>query len=140
MLGSAAQDAFIGRSVIAIVTTVRADGAPSSSMIAFARRDDRIYFTTTTSRWKGRMLARDARCTLAVLNPHEPWSYVAVDGMVVVHYDNPAELRALLLSAADHPDYAWSRSEAEAMMSAPERAVYELVPGRVSGVVFPPSS
>ncbi|HAN36865.1 MAG TPA: hypothetical protein DCQ52_16010 [Acidimicrobiaceae bacterium] len=139
MLGSAEQDEFVSRSVIAIVTTVRQDGSPSSSMVSFARLGDRLYFTTTMNRAKARMLQRDPHAALTVLNPHEPWSFVSVDGTVVIHRDNPAALRALILDRVDHPDYRWSRSEVEQMIDGPGRAMFELVPSRVSGVVFPPT-
>lgn len=137
MIGTAAQDAFISRSVIAILTTVRPDGSPSSSMVSFARRDDRLYFTTTVNRHKGRMLARDPRCTLTILNPSEPWSFVAVDGSVIIHEDNPADLRALVLELVERPDFPWSRADIEQMITGPGRAMYEFVPTRVSGVVMP---
>lgn len=137
MLGSAAQDEFIARSITAIVVTVRADGSPASSMVSFARLDDRLFFTTTMDRAKARMLVRDPRAALTILSPHEPWSFVSVEGSVTIHHDNPAELRELILERADHPDYPWSRSEIEQMITGPGRAMFELIPTRVSGVVFP---
>ena len=81
-------------------------------MVSFARLGDRLYFTTTMNRAKARMLQRDPHAALTVLNPHEPWSFVSVDGTVVIHRDNP---------------------------DGPGRAMFELVPSRVSGVVFPPT-
>lgn len=137
MLGSADQDDFITRSLIAVVTTVRADGSPSSSMVSFARRNDHLYFTTTLDRLKGRTLQHDPRLSLTVLNPHEPWSYMCVEGQVTIHRDNPTELRDLILALVDHPDYPWPRDEVEAMLTAPGRAMFELLPNRVTGVVFP---
>jgi PPOX class probable F420-dependent enzyme len=138
MLGTENEDAFVSRSVIALVTTVRSNGTPSTSMVSFARRGDRLFFTTTLDRVKGRSLVRDPRCGITVVNPHEPWSFVSVEGEVVIHSDNPAELRQLILDLVDHPDYPWSRDEVEPMVVAPRRAIFELVPHRVSGVVFPP--
>ncbi len=137
MLGSAEQDQFVSRSIIAIVTTLRRDGSPSSSMVSFARRSDHLIFTTTMDRAKARMLTNDHRAAMTVLNPHEPWSFVTVEGTVTIHRDNPAELRRLILDGADHPDYPWSRTEVEEMISGLGRAMFELVPHRVSGVVMP---
>lgn len=136
MLGSVEQDDFVSRSIIAIVATVRSDGSPSSSMVSFARRGDHLFFTTTIDRAKGKMLARDPGAGLTVLNPHEPWSFVSVDGDGMIHRDNPLELRELVLSSVDHPDYPWTRSDVESMISGPGRAMFELIPTRVSGVVF----
>jgi PPOX class probable F420-dependent enzyme len=140
MLGSSEHDAFIARSVTAIVTTIRADGSSASSMVAFARRDDRLFFTTGLQRAKARMLQRDARATVVVLNQHEPWSFVSIEGDVIIHRDNPSELRQLILDAVDHPDYVWSREFTETAITADGRAMFELVPRRVSGVVAPRES
>ena len=137
MLGSFDQDEFVTRSIIAIVTTLRRDGSPSSSMVSFARRGDHLFFTTTMERAKGKMLANDPRATITILNPHEPWSFVTVDGKVTIHRDNPPELQQLILDGADHPDYPWPRTDIEQMISAPGRAIFELVSNRVSGVVMP---
>lgn len=137
MIGTQDQDAFVSRSVIALVTVVRSSGCPSTSMVSFARAGDRLFFTTTLDRLKGRALARDPRCSLTILNPHEPWSFVSVDGAVVIHRDNPTELRALILDSAGHPDYPWTREEIEPLLVAPGRAMFELTPQRVTGVVLP---
>ena len=106
-------------------------------MVSFARLGDRLFFTTTMDRAKAKMLVRDPRATLAILNSHEPWSFVSVEGDVTIHYDNPVELRELILQSTDHPDNPWSRTEVEQMITAPGRAMFELIPNRISGVVFP---
>ena len=98
---------------------------------------DRLFFTTTLDRVKGRSLVRDPRCTVTVINPREPWSFVAVEGHVVVHFDNPPELRQLILDLVDHPDYPWTQDEVRPMVEAQRRAIFEVVPDRVSGVVSP---
>ena len=138
MIGTEDHDAFVSRSVIGLVTTVRSDGTPSTSMVSFARRGNRLYFTTTLDRVKGRSLVRDPRCGITILNPHEPWSFVNVEGEVVIHRDNPIELRQLILDLVEHPDYPWSREEITPMLESVGRAMFELVPHRVSGVVLPP--
>ena len=48
MIGSEAQDAFVGRSMIAIATTIRTDGSPSSSMVSFVRDGDAVVGVETT--------------------------------------------------------------------------------------------
>jgi hypothetical protein len=78
MLGSPEQDYFVSRGIIAMPTTVRRDGSPASSMVSYARRGDRVFFTTTLG----------------------------------------------------------AQAEIEQMISAPGRAVFELAPTRVSGVLL----
>ena len=68
------------------------------------------------------MLANDPRATITVLNPHEPWSFVTVDGKITIHRDNPPELQQMILDGADHPDYPWPHTDIEQMISAPGRA------------------
>jgi PPOX class probable F420-dependent enzyme len=138
MLGTSEQDAFVSRSVAALVTTLRADGSPASSMVSFARKGDSLYFSTTIHRLKGKTLARDPRASITIVNPHEPWSFVSVEGRVTIHKDNPLDLRDFCLDYwASHPDYAWSRAEVARLMANSGRAVFELKPSRVSGTVFP---
>lgn len=93
MIGTPEFDAFISDSTTAIATTVRKDGTPASSMIGYARDGDRLYFSTTTDRVKGRTLARDPRIVLCVINTNAPNSFVSLEGAVTVHLDNPAHLR-----------------------------------------------
>ena len=72
MIGSEDLDAFVSRSQTAIVTTMRKDGSPSSSMIGDARDGDRLLFSTTVDRVKGRTLARDRRAAICIINENEP--------------------------------------------------------------------
>lgn len=136
MIGTPAQDALITRSVIALVTTLRADGSPTNSMVSFARRGDQLYFTTTLDRVKGRILAHDPRVGLVILNPHEPWSFVSVEGRVTIHRDNPEELRELILSLTEHVDFPWEGDAVNKMITGPGRAMFQVTVDRVSGAVF----
>ena len=144
MIGTPEFDAFISGATTAIATTVRRDGSPASSMIGYARDGDRLYFSTTTDRVKGRTLARDPRIVLGVVNENAPNSFVAVEGTVTVHLDNPRELRERMYRYWDalrpqHPDglgAAMEREQTEAMFTEPGRAIYEVTPTRVSGTII----
>jgi len=50
MIGTAEQDAFINKNKWGVVTTLRADGTPSNSVIFYARDGDDLVFSTTKSR------------------------------------------------------------------------------------------
>lgn len=144
MLGSDKVDAFITRSFTGIVTTVRRDGTPASSMVSYARLGDRLYFSTALDRLKGRSLARDPRLVLCAVNDLEPNSYASVEGQVVIHRDNPKDLHERMFAfwagfVERHPASPWAafgRKSLEKMWAEPGRAIFELLPARVSGQVF----
>ena len=58
MLGSADLDAFVSHSYLALVTTTRKDGSPSSSMVGCGRDGDSLLFSAQVDRLRGRTLAR----------------------------------------------------------------------------------
>ena len=60
-----------------------------------------------------------------------------MEGDIVIHRDNPPDLRQIFLDRVDHPDYPWSREEIEPMLVAPSRAIFELIPSRVTSVLLP---
>ncbi len=143
MIGSEEIDAFVSRSQTAIVTTVRTNGSPSSSMIGFARVGDRLLFSSTVDGVRGRTLARDPRAAMCVINENEPNAFAAVEGTVTIHTDNPTELHEQMFAyrdgLVDHfPMGFWATAGHEAvgkMWAEPGRAVYELTPTRVSGMI-----
>jgi PPOX class probable F420-dependent enzyme len=137
MIGAAEHDDFIARSVIAIVSTLRSDGSPSTSMVCFARHGDRLLFSTTMSKAKAKMLKRDGRAAMTILNADDPLSFVSVEGDVTIHEDNPIELREIFLKSTAHPSFPMGAAEVEMVIAQPGRAMFELVPTRVSGVVTP---
>jgi hypothetical protein len=69
ILGTPDLDRFISQSRWAITTTVRRDGSPASSMVGYARVDDRLLFSSMVDRLKGRTLSREA---LSDLRPRIP--------------------------------------------------------------------
>jgi PPOX class probable F420-dependent enzyme len=80
MLGSAQQDAFITTHRWAVITTLRASGRPSSSVVAYARQGDELVVSTPAGRLKTRTLERDPRVTLCIISNAEPFNYVTVEG------------------------------------------------------------
>jgi nitroimidazol reductase NimA-like FMN-containing flavoprotein (pyridoxamine 5'-phosphate oxidase superfamily) len=144
MLGSEKLDQFVSRSFTGIVTTVRENGTPASSMISYARLGDNLYFSTTIDRLKGKALLRDSRLALCVVNDLEPNSYVTVEGSVIIHRNNPKELHERMFSfwagfVEKHPKSPWAffgRENLEKMWAAPGRAIFEVQATRVSGYLL----
>ena len=88
MIGTADQDAFISEMKWAVVTTIRRDGTPSSSVIFYAREGDTLIFSTTKDRLKTRTLARDPRIAVAVLDEGAPYRFVTVEGKAEIQEDD----------------------------------------------------
>ncbi len=80
MIGTPDQDAFINKNKWGVVTTLRKGGAPSSSVIFYAREGDTLIFSTTESRLKAKSLRRDPRIAVCVLDEGAPFGYVTVEG------------------------------------------------------------
>lgn len=146
MIDTQEMDAFIGRSLDAIATTVRRDGSPASSMIGYARVGNSLYFSTAADGVKRRTLARDPRLTLCVINANEPSSFVSVEGTVTIHHDNLRELREPMYACWDalietHPNTSWAaagdgrRELTEGLLTEAGWSVYEPRPTRASGMV-----
>ncbi|MBI5949628.1 MAG: PPOX class F420-dependent oxidoreductase [Chloroflexi bacterium] len=88
MIGTPDQDAFINKNKWAVVTTLRKGGAPSSSIIFYAREGDTLIFSTTESRFKAKSLRRDPRIAVCVLDEGAPYGYVTVEGTATIESDD----------------------------------------------------
>lgn len=84
MIGTPDQDAFINRNKWGVITTLRSDGSPTSSVIFYARDGDELIFSTTSSRLKAKTVRREPRVSLTVLDEGAPFGYVTVEGTATV--------------------------------------------------------
>jgi len=134
MIGTAPQDAFINKNKWGVVTTLRSDGTPTSSVIFFARDGDDLVFSTTKSRLKAKTLARDARLALCVLDEGAPYGYVTVEGRATVEEDEIVPMHVVINRAMrGQPD--WAPPEGfEARLRGEGRVVVRVRAERVSGV------
>jgi len=78
---SDAQRAFLeDNAFVATVTTLRADGSPHSTVVWVDTDGGVVRFNTFRGAAKERHLGRDPRVSVAVLDPRDPWHWVAVSG------------------------------------------------------------
>lgn len=91
MLGSEQLDAFVSAHRWAVITTLRASGQASSSMVAYARQGDELVISTPAGRLKTRTLERDPRVTLCIISNAEPFNYVTVEGRATIDRDDLVE-------------------------------------------------
>lgn len=121
----------------AVLITIRADGSPQSSDVAFTVIDAEIVISITDGRAKTANIRRDPRVVLHVSAPSE-WSYVAFSGEAtlspVATHPGDATVDALVdyyerVAGGPHPDWA----EYRAAMVAEKRRTVRLRPRRAVG-------
>ena len=65
---------------VGIATTLRDDGSPHSTVVWVDVTNGTVGFNTARGRAKPRHLERDPRASLLVLDPNNPYKWVAVSG------------------------------------------------------------
>lgn len=134
MIGTAAQDAFLSSHRYAVVTTLRADGSPASSVVFYARKGDALFFSTTRDRLKARTLRRDPRIVLTALDEGPPFGYVSVEGEAQLQEEDVVDLH-VELNRAMRRDPQWRPPEGFAERLVRDgRVIVWVNPRRVSGV------
>ena len=108
---------FIARSTRGVLATIKRDGRPQLSNVAYTLDDDgRIKISVTRDRAKTRNLIRDPRASLLVLGDNW-YQYVVVDAKADIQ-DGPdtlAELRRVYQRIAGKPHPNWAEFD-EAMV------------------------
>jgi PPOX class probable F420-dependent enzyme len=80
-----AQRAFIrDNPYYGVLTTLRADGSPHSSVVWVDVDDGEVVFNTRRGRAKERHLAADPRASVLVMDPGDAYRWVAVSGPVAL--------------------------------------------------------
>jgi PPOX class probable F420-dependent enzyme len=64
----------------AALTTLRRDGSPQTTVVWVELDGDELSFNTAAGRAKERHLRRDPRLSLMVVDPDDPYRWVAVNG------------------------------------------------------------
>jgi len=74
-----AENSFVG-----VATTLRPDGSPHSTVVWVDVEDGVVSFNTEEGRAKVRHIDEDPRVSLLVLDPSDPYKWVAVGGTAEV--------------------------------------------------------
>lgn len=74
------QRAFLEQPFAAAVTTLRPDGSPHSTVVWVDVDDDGAMFNTAVGRAKERYLRNDPRLSILVVDPGDPYRWVAIGG------------------------------------------------------------
>ena len=71
----------------AVVTTLRLDGSPHSTVVWVDERDGKVMFNTAYPRAKTRELEHDLRASVTVVDPNDGYRWIAVSGPVTLETD-----------------------------------------------------
>jgi len=128
------QEKFIDDYRWAVLTTLRADGHPVSSVVAYARDGDTLVVSTPGMTFKRRSLDHDARATLCIIPNAEPINFVSVEGRVSVESENLAENTRLVFQNISDTDYQ-EPEDLAGWLESQQRVILRLRPERVYGVI-----
>ena len=78
------QRAFLDNPFVGVVTTLRRDGSPHSTVVWVDSLDGKAAFNTALGRVKPRNMERDPRVSLLVLDPGDPYRWLSVDGRIEI--------------------------------------------------------
>ena len=128
------QDQFITDNRWAVLTSLRADGQPVSSVVAYARDGDSLVISTPGGTFKRRSLERDGRATLCILPNAEPFNFVSVEGRVAVEHDDLVANTRLVFQNISDTGYQ-EPEDLAGWLESQQRVILRLHPERVYGVI-----
>lgn len=100
------QRAFIrDNTFYAVVTTLRPDGSPHSTVVWVDEDDGKVLFNTAYPRAKARDLDNDPRASMAIVDPSDGYRWIAVSGPVTLTTDDGNAVIDRLSRKYDGTDY-----------------------------------
>ena len=75
-----AQREFLENPFVGVVTDLRPDGSPHSTVVWVDVDDEGVSFNTAWPRAKPRYLSADPRVSLTVLDPSDPYRWISITG------------------------------------------------------------
>ena len=102
------QGAFLDNPYVGIVTTLRDDGSPHSTVVWVDRENGAVSFNTARGRAKERHLSRDPRISLLVVDPQNPYRWVALSGTAELTEEGAdAQIDRLAKKYLGKDEYPW---------------------------------
>ncbi len=75
-----AQREFLANPFVGVVTDLRPDGSPHSTIVWVDVDDESVSFNTAHGRAKPTYIARDGRVALTIVDPQDPYRWLSVSG------------------------------------------------------------
>lgn len=134
MITDANEDRFVSDHRWAVLTTLRSDGQPVSSVVAYARDGDTLIVSTPGATFKRRSLDRDARATLCIISNREPFNFVSVEGRATIETDDLAPGTQRIFDSIADAGYP-APDDMDAWLAASQRVLIRLHPERTHSVM-----
>jgi PPOX class probable F420-dependent enzyme len=97
---------------VGTATTLRSDGSPQSTIVWVDVEDGKVSFNTASGRAKPRHLARDPRASLLVVDPADPYRWIAISGSAeVTEQGADAQIDKLAKKYLGQDEYPWRRPD-----------------------------
>jgi PPOX class probable F420-dependent enzyme len=97
---------------VGTVTTLRSDGSPHSTVVWIDVRNGAVGFNTARGRAKAHHLERDPRASLLVVDPNDPYKWVAVSGRAELSDDGAEQqIDKLAKKYIGRDTYPWRTPE-----------------------------
>jgi PPOX class probable F420-dependent enzyme len=120
------QQEFLEQPYVGVVTTLREDGSPHSTVVWVDVEDGVPSFNTALGRKKPDNLQRDPRASLLVVDPQDAWKWVALDGTVELSTEGAdPQIDKLAKKYLDKDEYPWRNPDEQ-------RVTVRIQPQRVS--------
>ena len=133
MIGTPEQDAFISANRWAVVTSMRADGTPTNSVIFYAREGDELIFSTTESRLKAKTIRKNPNVAITVLDEGAPFRFITVEGKATIQAEDIVPGHVAVNKAMRREEFSPPEGY-EAGLKSAGRVLIRLKASRVSGV------
>jgi PPOX class probable F420-dependent enzyme len=97
---------------VGTVTTLRPDGSPHSTIVWVDVEDGKVSFNTARGRAKPKYLEQDPRASLLVVDPEDPYRWVAVSGHAELTEEGAdAQIDKLAKKYMGEDEYPWRKPE-----------------------------
>jgi PPOX class probable F420-dependent enzyme len=97
---------------VGTLTTIRPDGSPHSTIVWVDVEDGKVSFNTARGRAKPRHLERDPRASLLVVDPNDPYKWVAVSGRAELTEEGAdRQIDKLAKKYLGKDEYPWRKPE-----------------------------
>ena len=106
------QKEFLENPYVGVVTTLRKDGSPHSTVVWVDVGDDTVEFNTAVGRAKERHIRANPHVALAVVDPQDPYRWVALTGRAELTEEGADEqIDRLAKKYIGEETYPWRRPE-----------------------------
>lgn len=105
------QTAFLQEPFVGVVTTLRPDGSPHSTVVWVDVDENGASFNTAYGRTKPTNLDHDARLSLTVVDPADAYRWVSIDGTATLTTDGAdAQIDRLAKKYLDADSYPFRKA------------------------------